>query len=305
MTTGFLARRGRSIVVWTAAVLFAIMVVAALVPNIPGLGITLLCLTGLTAIAFTLIPAHDELEVADGAFEVPGDPGLLVLGLAHLGLVASIWVVGVHDGARAAWAVLILFFALPFLLYGPGLWSGTGVTLTPSGIRARKQSGSVWIPWEALAAAQPPRDPDGTIVLSLARSSLITKEGWPFDPERLPRHAVLAAAIRHYAARPGERARIGTTEGYDRLIAEIEAEVEPSRRERASRASRDLAVGAVVIALSVVIFWWTRKSFDGHGLIEVLPPLTAVPALFGAGLVAGAFGLRGWMALARNATNRS
>jgi hypothetical protein len=299
MVTGFLARRGRTVLVWTATVLFAVMVVAALVPVMPGLGITLLCLTGLTAIAFTLVPAADEFEVADGALVVPGDPGLLVLGLAHVGLIASIWVVGVHDDARAAWAVLIVFFALPFLLYGPGLWSGTGVTLTPDGIRARKQSGSVWIPWEALDASQPAPDPDGTIVLALARPSLITREAWPFDPERLPRHAVLAAAIRYYAAHVEERAAIGTAESYERLVAEIEAEPLPARRDKASRATRDLTVGAVVIVLSVVIFLWTRAAFDGHGLIEVLPPLTAVPALFGVALVAGAFGLRGWKALAK------
>ncbi|NMO56984.1 hypothetical protein HH310_38140 [Actinoplanes sp. TBRC 11911] len=299
MVTGFLARRGRTVLVWTAAVLFAVMVVAALVGHIPGLGITLLCLTGLFAIAFTLVPARDEIEVVDGALVVPGDPGLLVLGLAHLTLIASIWVVGVHDSARAAWAVLIVFFALPFLLYGPGLRSGTGVSLTPDGIRARKQSGSVWIPWAALATTQPPPDPDGTIVLALSHPSLIVKTAWPFDAERLPRHAVLAVAIRYYTANPEARAAIGTPESYERLVAEIGAEPLPARRERASRAARDLTVGGVVIVASVAIFVWTRAAFDGHGLIEVLPPLTAVPALFGAALVAGAFGLRGWKALAK------
>ena len=299
--TGLLTRRGRTVLVWTAAVLFAVMIVAALVPGIPGLGITLLCLTGLVAIAFTLVPAASsaDLEVTDGGFEAPGDPGLLVLGLAHLGLIASIWVVGVHDGARAAWAVLLLFFAVPLLFYGPGLWSGTGVTLTPAGIRARKQSGSVWIPWEALAASQPPPDPDGTIVLALAQPSLITRSGWPLDPERLPRHAVLAAAIRHYVGDPGSRSEIGTLFEYNRLVELVEADPEFPRRDRASRATRDVTVGAVVIVLSALMYFWTRAAFDGHGLIEVLPPLTAVPALFGAALVAGAFGRRGWVGLAR------
>src|SRR3954449_13501195 len=110
--TGFLARRGRTVLVWTAAVLFLAMIVATVVANVPGLGIALLILTGLAAIAFLLVPAQNDLELLNGALEVPGDPDLLVLGLAHLGLLASIYVLGVHDSAVAAWIVLLLFFAV-------------------------------------------------------------------------------------------------------------------------------------------------------------------------------------------------
>jgi len=300
--TGFLARRGRTVLVWTAAVLFLAMIVATVVSHVPGLAITLLILTGLAAIAFLLVPAENELVRTDGALDLQGDPGLVALGLAHLGLIASIYVLGVHDSATTAWIVLLLFFAVPFLFYGPALWVGTGVTLDPDGILTRKQSGSVWIPWEALAESQPPPDPDGTIVLGLQRPSLITRVGWPLDPERLPRHPVLAAAVRYYAVNPSERASIGTAESYDRML---EAGEEVPRRERASRASRDITAGAVLIVLSAVIYFWTRAAFDNHGLIEVLPPLTAIPALFGAALIASAFGRSQWIALARNATKRS
>jgi hypothetical protein len=294
--TGFLARRGRTVLVWTAAVLFLAMIVATVVSHVPGLAITLLILTGLAAIAFLLVPAQNEVERTDDALELQGDPGLMVLGLAHLGLIASIYVLGVHDSATTAWIALLLFFAVPFLFYGPALWVGTGVTVNPDGILTRKQSGSVWIPWEALAGSQPPPDPDGTIVLGLQRPSRITRVGWPLDPERLPRHPVLAAAVRYYAANPGERATIGTTDGYDRMMA---ARDDVPRRERASRASRDITAGLVMIILSAVIYFWTRAAFDGHGLIEVLPPLTAIPALFGAALIAAAFGPQEWLSRAR------
>ena len=139
--TGFLARRGRTVLVWTAAVLFLAMIVATVVSHVPGLAITLLILTGLAAIAFLLVPAQNELERTDGALDLRGDPGLVVLAVAHLGLIASIYVLSVHDSATTAWIALLLFFAVPFLLYGPALWVGAGVTLDADGILAREQSG--------------------------------------------------------------------------------------------------------------------------------------------------------------------
>jgi hypothetical protein len=297
---GLLRRRGRTVLVRTAAALFVVMIVAAVVPPIPGLGLALLLLTGVVAVAFLALPfpvRTDALVVGNGTFTVPGDPGLVLMGLAHLGLIAATFVLGVHDDARAAWLVMLLVVTAPLALYAPGLWSGLGVTLDPEGVRARKQSGILLFPWDALAAEQPAPDPDGTIILGLDRPDLVTRTGWPLDTDRLPPHEVLAAAIRYYAAHPGERAGIGTAEGYQTLSAAIEAAPALPRRTRGAHLRRDVITGATVVLAAGALFLWTNAAFGGHGLVNVLPPLLALPAFVGFTLILNAVGTIPWGSL--------
>ncbi|NYF56740.1 hypothetical protein [Micromonospora purpureochromogenes] len=168
-----------------------------------------------------------RLDERERAFYAPprNDAGypLVMIGFFAYGAVQN-W--GRAEGA--SWLVaLAIFFALGTVALAGIFWQRVpGVELTPEGITHRRHERQWFVPWAAL-------DPTGRITaprrtwgirLPVGRPELIANGGgWGRGRQAIAMHDVdvvpqlLAATIRHYLARPEERATIGTTEGYARL----------------------------------------------------------------------------------------
>lgn len=123
-----------------------------------------------------------------------------------------------------------LFMVLPFLLLvGVGVliasgWRGVSVELRPDGVCQRDVTGSLMVPWEALAPGHPflPAAGASTLALTYAQPKLVRRRGvLPLGRRRLSIDNVhpwfLANAIRHYVDHPQHRAAIGEPAEYQRL----------------------------------------------------------------------------------------
>ncbi|MFG1990255.1 hypothetical protein ACGFJ7_09790 [Actinoplanes sp. NPDC048988] len=213
-------------------------------------------------------------------FATPRGPALILAGLAHFALIATVLSLGLTEPDRTAWVVLLAATLTPLPFYGYGLWHGTGVTFTSSGVRADRLTGTLFHPWPALAETQPRNDLDGEITVALAGAPEATLT---FDKTS---GAFVAAALRFYLAHPAERAGIGTPEGYRRLTAGIAVEPDRPLPPPVPRpATREVPVGLAIIAAATLIGLWTNWRLSGHGLIALLPQVMVLPALFGLALI--------------------
>lgn len=128
-----------------------------------------------------------------------------------------------HDNLLEKAALAVLWMAGAGLLL-TGAWRGLGVHLRPEGLRWREPTGSVSVPWEAIAPGHPyrPAVRAGTLTLTYGRPELVRRRGLVLS-RRLLRidnvHAwFIADAIRHYVTHPDRRAAIGTEGEYRRLL---------------------------------------------------------------------------------------
>jgi hypothetical protein len=126
---------------------------------------------------------------------------------AHRGL-------GVDSFQITVLVLLLLLFPLQwYTVLGP-----FGIVLRPDGVLDRQPRGSIFVPWEAGAAAEPTRN---GVKLNFARPDLVVRRG--FRPGTTLRTGAdpgfTARAINLYAARPDFRTAIGTDEGLLRLTA--------------------------------------------------------------------------------------
>ncbi|MEU8262499.1 hypothetical protein AB0C02_17935 [Micromonospora sp. NPDC048999] len=123
-----------------------------------------------------------------------------------------------------------LFMVLPFLLLlavgvqVAGGWRGVSLEVRPDGVCQRDVTGSLMVPWEALAPGRPFRPAVGasTLALTYARPELVRRHGiLPLGRRRLRIDNVhpwfLADTIRHYVDHPQQRAAIGEPAEYQRL----------------------------------------------------------------------------------------
>ncbi|MGR6321349.1 hypothetical protein Q2K19_19005 [Micromonospora soli] len=110
-------------------------------------------------------------------------------------------------------------------------WRGLGVHLRPEGLRWRELTGSVSVPWDALAPDHPLRSAAraNTIALTYARPELVRRRGLVLGHQLLSIDNVaawfIADAIRHYVTHPERRAAIGTEAEYGRLLYAIRNEL--------------------------------------------------------------------------------
>ncbi|GGM48974.1 hypothetical protein GCM10011608_37360 [Micromonospora sonchi] len=122
------------------------------------------------------------------------------------------------------------FLVLPILLLvGVGVnvaggWRGFSVELRPDGVRQRDFTGSLMVPWEALAPGRPfqPAVRASTLALAYAQPDLVRRRGiLPLGRRRLRIDNVhpwfIADTIRHYVDHPQHRAAIGEPAEYQRL----------------------------------------------------------------------------------------
>ncbi|MFI1193982.1 hypothetical protein ACH4T9_12085 [Micromonospora sp. NPDC020750] len=122
------------------------------------------------------------------------------------------------------------FMVLPFLLLvGVGVnvaagWRGSFVELRPDGVWQRDFTGSLMVPWEALAPGCPsqPAVRASILALTYAQPDLVRRRGiLPLGRRRLRIDNVhpwfIADAIRHYVDHPQHRAAIGEPTEYQRL----------------------------------------------------------------------------------------
>ncbi len=122
------------------------------------------------------------------------------------------------------------FMVLPFLLlvgvgvHVAGGWRGFSVELRPDGVCQRDFTGSLTVPWEALAPGRPyqPEVRASTLALTYAQPDLVRRRGiLPLGRRRLRIDNVhpwfIADTIRHYVDHPQHRAAIGEPAEYQRL----------------------------------------------------------------------------------------
>jgi hypothetical protein len=130
-----------------------------------------------------------------------------------------------HGDRAGGWVVVMVLMGVPALLFAAVAGRGPGICLTPNGIHADGATGTLAIPWTALSADQPrPATPETEYCLDLAlsRPDQVTKSGFVRRANRIffegTQPAFAAAAIRHYAAHPADRALIGTRAGHRQLV---------------------------------------------------------------------------------------
>jgi hypothetical protein len=183
---------------------------------IPAFGVLVTALVVMFAPSSRRPPA--SFVITEGEFRTPLMGIIPLAGIAHLACL-GVFVLYPVESPTAALAALL------YVCYLRAQWHGVGLTLTPEGLRADKYAGSMTVPWTALEPGQPGYE-EGGVRLALAHPELAGYTGVVLrrtvlaDAVGVPA-AFLAAAIRHYAAHPGERAGIGTLEGHERLLAGI------------------------------------------------------------------------------------
>ncbi|MEV4342866.1 hypothetical protein AB0J83_00100 [Actinoplanes sp. NPDC049596] len=206
-------------------------------------------------------------------------PRTIVYTLAGVGHFALIGIFTLHLGDFTAPKdkIILALTVLSFLVYLPAMWRGVGLTVTASGVRAEKWSGSVVVPWEALAD-EPPTGERGAVRVVYARPDLVQVSGWTANRAELPCEGTdprfAAAVISYYVRHPEERAAISP----DAVAPTVPEEPEPPA-DRAT-ALTVLVVSAVVLALAVAGEAWV----DDESLLGWLVHI-------GAGIIATAAGL--------------
>jgi hypothetical protein len=159
--------------------------------------------------------------VRDGAFTTPPNANAVMsagmctvmpVALATLAINEAHLSKGI-DRFQVAVVVLMLLL-LPLQWYS--VLGPFGVFLGPDGVLDRQPIGSVFVPWEAVAAAKPT---SSGIKLRVVHPELVVRRG--FRPGTTIRtgadRGFTAWAINLYAARPDYRQAIGTNDGLLRL----------------------------------------------------------------------------------------
>ncbi|MEV6305502.1 hypothetical protein AB0M02_39230 [Actinoplanes sp. NPDC051861] len=157
-----------------------------------------------------------EARPAVPELSTPANPVLILVAAGQTLLLTGYVTNLLLDPGRDA---VMLILAVLGIAAGVLVWTvaigGFGVRLRPSGIVDRQPFGSLFIPWEALAADRPidgwtTRD----VTLSVTHPDLVRRTGLRRGgPIRLPaasvRPELLALAVTDYATRPDRRSLIG------------------------------------------------------------------------------------------------
>ncbi|MEV4280036.1 hypothetical protein [Actinoplanes xinjiangensis] len=117
-------------------------------------------------------------------------------------------------------------WVLALMLVARLVWRGAGVHLRPDGVHDRRIAGSLFVPWEALDAEQPPTiSRPMQVKLTYRRPALVQSRGLL---RRMPEIAAwnvdsvfVARAIQEYVSHPEHRTAIGTEAELGRLRTAI------------------------------------------------------------------------------------
>jgi hypothetical protein len=119
-------------------------------------------------------PARFEVDATRHAFRTP--PGaaavfVVIFMLAGVAFFAETggwsWAHGDRDGG---WIAVMALIGLPALSFTVLVWRGIGIALTPEGVHARRETGSVFIPWTAMSPNNLPRQHFRTTTASTSPS---------------------------------------------------------------------------------------------------------------------------------------
>lgn len=234
-----------------AGVVLAV-VQAMLAASVPGTVSTLAVVALLVVVVVCMprraAPAELVVRAASASFTAPVRVWPVYFALCMLGLAGDrvgTAVRSVRTGdvwpAHVSLAVLEVVLALILVAHA---WRGYDISLRRDGLYDRRSLGTVFVPWEAVPAAQAvrrrrrpttsvfppgafaahhsdPADRPDEIRLGYVRPELVRRRGLVWDTKRIQTAHIdvrfLAAAIRYYATRPEQQAAIGTDEGYRRL----------------------------------------------------------------------------------------
>lgn len=215
---GFLLTVLAAVLVLTALRLAGIAMLSPIA--FAALGVTWL---GLAFGAIAALNARQAatFEVGRGAFTTPPSLNAVLMAGASTAMGATIACEMVAEAARGRGVdpILLTAVVLVVVLLPVQWWSVLGrfgLFLRPDGLLERQPFGSIFIPWEAGAAAE--ATPYG-VRLRLARPDLIVRRGLrPGTSVRTGADRGFTAwAVNVYAARTDLRPTIGTEEGLLRL----------------------------------------------------------------------------------------
>jgi hypothetical protein len=160
-------------------------------------------------------------QVRDGAFTTPPPVSAVLTVGAFTAMCAAIAGETIHE-VRHGWGVdafqvtVVVLLAVLLPVQWWGVLGRFGLFLRPDGLLDRQPLGSLFVPWEAGAAAEPTAL---GVKLRLAHPDLIVRRGW--RPGTTVRTGIdrgfTAWTVNLYAARPDFRPAIGTGEGLLRL----------------------------------------------------------------------------------------
>jgi hypothetical protein len=212
--------------VLTATVALAVLRLA----EIPVVSAVALGLLGLFWVGLALAPLialnarqPQTFQVHAGAFTSAPPLGAIMSAGAFTAMSVTLAAESI-DAARRGWhvdavqvTVVVLLILLAPLQWGGVLRSSYGLFLRPDGLLDRQPLGSLFVPWEAGAAAEPTTY---GVKLRVGRPDLIVKRG--LRPGTAIRtgadRGFTAWAVNLYTARPDFRPAIGTLEGLRQLV---------------------------------------------------------------------------------------
>ncbi|PZG17050.1 hypothetical protein C1I95_16350 [Micromonospora craterilacus] len=132
---------------------------------------------------------------------------------------------GLVEAVEGPSMVLPILFLVGVGVNVAGAWRGVSVELRPDGVCQRDLTGSLMVPWEALAPGRPyqPAARASSLALTYAQPDLVRRRSiLPLGRRRLRIDSVhpwfIADAIRHYVDHPQHRAAIGEPAEYQRLL---------------------------------------------------------------------------------------
>jgi hypothetical protein len=281
------ARYRRRVLLAAVAVYASAMLDAVLAPPEPAVALVAVSVVAALAVVMGAVLGtafrwqqgpRFEVDEPRRAFRTPRSATPVFLMVFLLAAVAFPAEVGgrswTHGDRDVGWILVMALFGLLTLPFAAVGWRGYGIALTPDGIHADRNTGTLVIPWTALTAGQPRAITAPTYSLEpiLARPEQVSRRGLLLRRNRISfegtQPAFVAAAIQHYAAHPANRPMIGTPAEHRRLIELLAVppgtpKLPPSRRHIAGLA----AVGVLVFGVAVAGNTWVDLTIGRHSVL--------------------------------------
>ncbi len=198
----------------------SILGIATILAGMLALSLAILALLRPRQAVFLVKPEVRAFATEPSAFQVYIAVAYMFLASLPLGARDLDEIYGGHPSM-----VLPLLLLVGVGVHVAGGWRGVSVELRPDGICQRDFTGSLMVPWEALAPGRPsqPAVRASTMALTYAQPDLVRRRGiLPHGRRRLRIDNIhpwfIADTIRHYVDHPQHRAAIGEPAEYQRLL---------------------------------------------------------------------------------------